>query len=221
MSRRADLRVYFKNAHGFARAAQFVVDRKQNLYGFPHGWPIPIKLTHHAGGHTRSSFPDTPIPDTRPKHEQPWTSVTDFQFVDGLGMGSAPEPSPLLRPKADSRKAGRKSLVVPSPRFMWGIDLWAIATGRTDIAQRISETKPYPKSEVAGSLLADWLEPMLLIAVWQTTSADAYTVYKYSPSIPGRVPFEIFPSRWEGTWLDDHFPKQASLMEALGVVPSR
>ena len=109
-------------------------------------------------------------------------------------------------------------MVLPSPRLMWGVDLWVIAAGRSDIARRISETKPYQKSEVAGSFLADWLTPMLLITVWEATSTDAYTVYKYSPPIPGRVPYEVFPSAWEGTWLEDHLPKQASLMEALGVV---
>lgn len=210
MPDKADIRMYFEKDGVLARAFQMVVDRKGELYTFTHGWPIAMKNTYHSTGYTRSTAVDLEF-ETLPKRAArgPLSPVEDFEFVTGIGAGEAPPPDPELRTKSNSRKAGRRSWVVPAPEFMWGCEVWAVSPERADLVERIAETAPYERSIVTGTLLIDWLSPTLLLTSWAATGSDAYQIAKISPPVPGHVPFIKVPGAYEGTWLDPYFRAKA------------
>ncbi len=211
--RRAEIRVYFATDAGYARAFKLVVDRNGNVYSIQQAWPIDVKHSHHAGGYSRSTMTgvsphDVDLGGGRPA-KVPLSQVKDFVHVTGTNMGGPPQAEQGLRPKSDSRKAGRRSIVLPLPPYMWGIDVWAVANESADLLERLSTTPPYEQSRVSGTYIVDWLDPVLLLVAWETTSPDAYTIYKMTPPPPGELPYIHTPRPYEGTWLEAAMTKQA------------
>lgn len=209
MPGKADIRMYFQRDGALSRAYQVVVDRKGELYTFTHGWPLALKNSHHSSGYTRMTALDLQF-ETRPERfrRPPLSPVDDFELVTGIGAGTAPPPDPKLQAKSNSRKAGRRSWIMPAPEFMWGCEVWAVSPDRPEFVDRLANTAPYAKSTVVDTLLVDWLSPMLLLTSWAATGLDAYQVAKISPPVPGHVPYIQVPRAYEGTWLEPYFSEQ-------------
>ena len=117
-------------------------------------------------------------------------------------MGGPPSIDPTLRPKSESKKAGRRNLVVPLPDFMWGVDVWAVATRRSERIDQLLATPPYEKSRITGHVLVDWYEPLLLVVAWEATAPDAYQWFKITPPPPGQLPHVKVPHAYEGSWIE-------------------
>ena len=79
--------------------------------------------------------------------------------------------------------------------------MWAIESGRKDLAEKIAQMNPWPEVPVVASLLADWSDPWILVTVCHWMGREPHRVVKYSPPIPGRVPCVIIPDAYDGTWL--------------------
>lgn len=207
MAGKADIRVYFESDGEFARVFQVKVDRRGELYTFTHGWPISIKDSHHSSGYTKATITDRnlQIRTDREPQRPPLAGVDGFEYITGIGGGAPPDPELGLRSKSESRKAGRRSLVVPSPEYMWGCDVWAVSPERKGLGRKIASTPPYEKSKVLGRVLVDWLAPMVLVTVWAATTKDAYEFFKISPAPEGRVPIVQAPRPWQNTWLEPYF----------------
>lgn len=208
---RAELRVYFKSDGGFARAFKLVIDQKGNVYGMQQAWPMKVKHSYHAGGYTKSTMTgvkpkDLELDSGRPSR-LPLSAVKDFVHVTGTNMGGPPDVEDGLVPKKNSKKAGRRSIVIPAPPFMWGIDVWAVAPERQDRVARLVETAPYALSHVSESFVVDWLDPLMVLVAWEATSEDAYQIYKISPPPPGQLPYIHTPRPYEGTWLEPELEK--------------
>jgi len=127
-----------------------------------------------------------------------------FEMVTGWGCPIVVEPTGC-EPREDTRL--RRTLVAPKAEIGWFWVLWAIERGRADLAQRISRTDPWPSVPVVATLIADWSDPWLLVTVSHWKNNHPYDVVRYAPPIPGRVPFEIIPGAFEGTWLEKPRPK--------------
>lgn len=98
-------------------------------------------------------------------------------------------------------------MIAPKAEIGWYCYVWAIERGRKDLAEKIAHTNPWPDIPVAASLLADWADPWILVTVCLWMTHAPYEVIKYFPPIPGRVPYELFPDAFEGTWLERPGPK--------------
>jgi hypothetical protein len=101
----------------------------------------------------------------------------------------------------------RRTLVHPNPPLGWYMSAWAIAPGRGDLADRIAATDPWPTVTAAGSVLANWGTPWLLLTIAEWTNNQPYEVTRYAPALPGRVPFHMTPAPYDGTWLEAPGPK--------------
>jgi hypothetical protein len=101
----------------------------------------------------------------------------------------------------------RRTLIARVPDFGWTFSVWAIEPGRRDLAERINDTNPWPTVRNFASLLMDWSDPWILMAFASMGTEPPYKVVRYEPALPGRVPIEIYPEAYEGTWLGDSSPR--------------
>jgi hypothetical protein len=120
-------------------------------------------------------------------------------MVNGWGVPEVLESTGYI-PKPDTRV--RRTLIVPKAEIGWYCYVWACERGRKDLADKIVHTDPWPQAPVIAWLLADWSDPWILVTVCNIVSRWPYQVIKYSPSLPGRVPFVFVPDAFEGTWLE-------------------
>lgn len=180
-----------------------VVLQAFDLYILKLVTPLAGKTSHHASG---AKHTDIDLVNARTRSSRRQTSLEGlkgFIQVGGLGAGSPP----ILgddQAKVDTKR--RRTLSLPVPRHPWGVDVWAIETGKITIAERIAETLPWEKSEISGYILADWTDPLILMTVWQGLSDDPFEIIKYQPRVKGEegVPYFILPEKWGGTWLWNH-----------------
>jgi hypothetical protein len=108
-------------------------------------------------------------------------------------------------PKRDTRT--RRTLTCLAPRYGWYLTIWAVEAGRLDLIDQIRGTDPWPTVRIAGSVLADWISPWILVTLAYWENDHPYTVVHYEPRIPGRAPLEIIPRAYDGTWLEVEGPK--------------
>jgi hypothetical protein len=126
------------------------------------------------------------------------------RMVTGWGCPTVLKPTGYV-PKQNTLM--RRTLIVPKAEIGWHCNVWAIESGRNDLAEKIAQTNPWPEVPVVASLLADWSDPWILATVCHWASIEPYQVIKYSPPIPGRVPYVLVPEAFEGTWLESPGPK--------------
>lgn len=171
-----------------------------DLYTITHFTPLAGKHSYHASGvsHATLELVGRRISGGRAP-SIPLGHVKRYKWVTGFGAGWAPELGDYVI-KPDGTR--RRTLAVPRPKYPWGIDVWGIEPDRLALAQKIAATKPWPESVVLGSVLADWTKPWLLVTLWAGTHRSPYEVIKYSPPIPKRVPYIIYPEKYKGTWME-------------------
>lgn len=186
--------------------AKVWLERAGDLYLVRHA-PAGLagKFSYHASGLTHS---DLNLIRRRTGIGEPKRNdlrdVRKFEMITGW-MCPAPEPASGYRGHADTKR--RKTLVHPMPPLGWYLQVWAIEPGRRDLAERIASTDPWPAVRATASLLADWGSPWLLVTLAEWTDPKPYRAIRYSPALPGRVPFIMQPDAYEGTWLEHRGPK--------------
>jgi hypothetical protein len=176
-----------------------VILRGYDLYTACHRFPLTGKHSYHESG---ASHSDNDLVGLRTRGE-PGVSLQGLRgylCVGGFGGGGPPELA-AYQPKPD--KPRTKTLILPPPVNVWGLDIWAVEVRRSTLADKIIQTPPWPKSEIFGSFVVDWTDPLVVVTVWQGTDESPYEVVKRYPPIPGEVPYVIIPAKWAGTWLYD------------------
>jgi len=163
------------------------------------------KYSYHASGitHRYTELIGRRVGVGEPRRQK-LGGMRGFQVVTGWGCPGVLPPTGY-KPKEDTKV--RRTLIAPRAKTGWFWHLWAIERGQRDLAERISRTDPWPTVPVVASLIADWTDPWLLITVAHWQDEHPYDVVKYWPPIPGRVPYEIIPPAFEGTWLERPGPR--------------
>jgi hypothetical protein len=186
--------------------AKVWMEKKGDLYVTTHApHLLGGKYSYHESGITHSYTDLVGIRSgegQRPGRKL--RGMRGFQAVVGWGCPGVVEPTGY-EPKADTKV--RRTLIAPPAEIGWFWHLWAVERGRRDLAERVGATDPWPSVRVVATLLADWSDPWLLVTVSHWDNDHPYDVVQYEPAIPGRVPIEIIPNAFEGTWLEDPGPK--------------
>jgi hypothetical protein len=176
-----------------------VILRGHDLYTIRQLFPLKGKHSYHESGiwHSDSDLVGLRDGDGR------GVSLRDLKGhlnVTGLVCGAPPE---LADYEVKPDKSRTRTLALPCPVTPWGLDIWAVEAHGFGLANRIARTLPWPKTELLGSFIADWTEPLILVTAWQGVDAHPYQVVKRYPPIPGEVPYVLVPEKWVGTWLYD------------------
>jgi len=204
--RKSELNVVFGDASDGVLVIKVWMEAAGDLY-IHRGGPKLMggKGSYHASGMTHS---DVNLIKMRTGLGQPrrppLANVAEYERISAWG---SPHPEPPDGYVAHGDTKIRRTLLIPAPPLGWFVSVWAIAPGRRDLVDRICETNPWPTVIPAGSVLADWGIPWILVTVAQWTNGAPYQVVRYAPSLPGRVPFHISPECYEGTWLEPPGPK--------------
>jgi hypothetical protein len=198
--KKAQLRVVFTDGNRATRVFSAVL-AGFDLYTINHTSPLEGKHSYHESGvsHKYLDVIDKRIGEGEP----PGVSLKDIRglfFVTAFGAGSAPPLDEYLI-KPDTKRM--RTLVLPPPPHPWGVDVWAIEPGKEGrLIPRILGTRPWPSAPIVGAVASEWSTPVILLTVWQATTAEPYTVIRYDPPLSSRVPYLILPKKWEGTWLE-------------------
>jgi hypothetical protein len=176
-----------------------VILRGHDLYTVTHLFPLKGKHSYHESGASHSDndlfglrAPGGPGVSLR--------GLKNYLYVDGFGGGGPPKLADY-QTKPDNPRT--RTVVLPTPANVWGLDVWAVEIPRSALADKIRTTPPWPKSEIFGSFVADWTDPLIVITAWQGVDDSPYQVLKLSPLIPGEIPYVFVPEKWAGTWLYD------------------
>lgn len=163
------------------------------------------KYSYHASGLTHQ---DVFVIKQRTGLGQPRRqSLSDVRRIERIVSWGSPEPGEPNGYQARADTKVRRTAVHSLPSKGWLVGVWALAPGRRDLAERIADTDPFPTVKAATSVLADWGTPWLLVTFAEWTDDAPYTVVRYAPALPGRVPFHMTPDPYEGTWLEASGPK--------------
>ena len=181
--------------------AKVWVEKAGDLYITTHApFPMEGKYSHHTSGVTHHYH--ELIKRRSGEGEAKQTQLRGMRGHELVSAWDSPAPIPPdgYSPRPDTKR--RRTLVAPMPAMGWQFSVWAIQRGSRDIAERIAETNPWPTVETFATLLMDWSDPWLLLAFARWTAPKPYRLFRYEPSLPGRVPFERYPDAYEGTWLE-------------------
>jgi hypothetical protein len=186
--------------------AKIWIEKQGDLYVTTHAPHLLAgKYSYHESGITHRYTELVRSRSGEGEHPgQKLRGMRGFQMVTAWGCPVALEPTGY-QPKRDTKV--RRTLVAPRAKIGWFWHLWAIERGRRDLAERIGKTDPWPSVPVVATLLADWSDPWLLVTVSHWGNDHPYDVVRYEPAILGRVPYEIIPNAFEGTWLEQPGPK--------------
>lgn len=192
----AKLHVAFVDGHEGLLIATVIL-RGHDLYTTPHLFPLKGKQSYHESGvwHTDNDLISRRLPGGRGVSLK---NLTGHLLVAGFGGGGPPELADY-QPKPD--KPRTRTIALPPPVNVWGLDVWAVEAPRSTLADKIIGTRPWPKSEIFGSFVVDWTDPFILVTVWQGTGESPYEVVKIDPRIQGEIPYVLVPEKWAGTWL--------------------
>jgi hypothetical protein len=199
MAKPLEIPVVFGDAPNSALAVKVWMEGKGDLYVTNTSELLAGKHSYHQSGVTHqylNLFGERhgvgAPPRVKLKDLKGFRSVTSF-------MANKPPPITGYSPKTETKT--RKVLRLPMPKWGWYLNVWAIEKDREDIVERILQTEAWSTVPRVGSLLADWHNPWVLVTIgfWATTTP--YKIYRYSPRIPGRPPYKVVPSAYEGTWL--------------------
>ncbi len=201
----AELRIILSDGERHAGVANVVL-QGFDLYMINHLRPLKGKHSHHESGlsHTDHDLIGQRLPGG--KRGVSLDGLSGFAYLSGWGAGQSPELNDSAALKSDTKT--KRSLVVAPPKHPWGIDVWAIEAGLDDVVERIRETPPWPLSQIAGWITSSWTAPVILVTVWQGVNGSPYEVVRYSPPIPGEVPYVFIPEKWSGTWLEEKMEKR-------------
>lgn len=186
-------------------AAKVWLESKGDLYVTNHAHLLAGKYSYHATGVTHSYM--EAFQRRMGTGAPPFEKLRGMKgFQEALGLMC---PTPLAptgySPRIDTKH--RRTLIAPTPQWGWFVTVWAIQVGRRELAAKIAQTDPWPEVPVRASLLADWTDPWLLVTVSEWKNNRPYQVIHYEPAIPGRVPMEVIPRSFDGTWLEAPGPK--------------
>jgi hypothetical protein len=197
--------VVFGEHPNSALAVKIWMEAKGDLYVTNHGQPLAGKYSYHQSGmdHQLTELTGRRSGVGKPLRKK-LRGLKGYEQVTALSSPGPLEPTGYV-PKRESRV--RRTLWAPMPAIGWYFTLWAIEAGKRDLAIRICETDPWPAVPIRATLLADWTEPWFLVTIGYWASERPYRVIRYEPRLPGRVPFEIVPRSYEGTWLEHPGPR--------------
>ena len=213
--KQAELRIILSDGSQHARVANVIL-QGFDLYIINHVRQLKGKHSHHESGLSHTDYDLIGQRFRGGKRGVSLHGLSGFTYVTGWGVGQAPEPNDSTSIGRD--KETKRSLVLAPPKHPWGIDVWAIERGQDEAMLRIRETPPWPRSEIAGSIASSWSNPMILVTVWQGIDGSPYEVVRYSPPIPGLVPYVFIPEKWSGIWLDETMnqePKHPRVLELI------
>ncbi len=137
-----ELYVVLGNPPESTLAAKVWMESKGDTYVTTHGQPLAGKYSYHESG---MDHHDTNLTGRRSGEGKPLRTrlrnIRDYVNVTGLMTPTPLEPTGY-EPKPETRT--RRTMLVPAPKLGWYFQVWAIETGRRDLAERISETDPWP-----------------------------------------------------------------------------
>lgn len=203
-SQKAELRVVLRRGRGFVRLYTVKLEGDE-LYRLNHHELIGGKSSYHSSGvQTRETDLLNLRDYSASDGSDPLRDTRSIRFIGGVGFGANPSGLAASHLKSDTRR--RKTLILEDSEE-WekrasGLYVWALPQGYVDVIPQMIETRPWPTCPNVGAIAADWTNPALLITVWRAETATPYAVYKMTPGVKGRVPFEIVPAHYEDTWLD-------------------
>jgi len=188
------------------RVAKVVLVKKGDLY-VSHLAPdiISGKHSYHESGvsHSYVDLINDSVGEGEPAGRK-LRGMSCYLMVTSWGCPEVLQPTGF-QPKPETKI--HHTLIAPKSEIGWFCCVWAIERGNKGLAERISQTSPWPKVPVVASILADWTDPWILVTVCDFKSKSPYQVIQYSLSIPGRVPSVFVPEMFEGTWLENPRPK--------------
>jgi hypothetical protein len=124
-------------------------------------------------------------------------------MVGGFGGGGTAGDEPGIRvgvAKRDTRT--RKSLRLDwptQPERVWGVEVWVCSSGADEaVVEAARSTPPYVTCRVVGSLLADWVEPRMLLKVWKSETERPFVPIKAVNRFTGES-FIRIPPQYVGT----------------------
>jgi hypothetical protein len=198
--KRLEIYVVLGEAPNSALAVKIWLEPKGDLYVRTLDNPIAGKFSYHETGvtHHYVDLIQRRVGTGKPP-ERKLKDIKGYKEVTGFVTPGRVEPSGYA-PKKDTKT--RRTLIAPSPEIGWCFNVWAIEPGRRDLAEKIAQTNPWQTVPIGATLLVDCDVPWLLVTVAYMITEKPYDIIQFSPPIPGRIPFEVVPRAFEGTWLE-------------------
>lgn len=155
-------------------------DQHGNVYLLSQHPLFGGKVSHHPNGtvteELRSLSPVFPRRSSPPAGASRKSEVT---YVRGTGLGSGVPGIGIDRTKPDTKF--RKTLRLSwsrVPRRDSGYEVWSIPSDADPfVADDAVRLPPYPDCEVVGTILAESIEPRLMVKVWRSRGSPSRDVF--------------------------------------------